>query len=331
VKSALIGCERRLEGAGKPIGIECLRADVDGDGQAEVTVRSRTLGALLRPARGGSLTELTWMGGEMDVADVLTRRPEPYHRQVGEGPRAIVPHEVHTIHSAPATKEAGLTALLRYDRFRRASLLDGLFPPAAGHEALDPLEPWDAAWVAIGERPLDHQVKTSPREVAVLCSLLRPEGRPMALQKSLVVVADDPSVVAGYRLRWEGGEPLDARWAVQCNLTLSAGDAPGRYFRVAGRPSLGSRGRLEGAHGLAMVDEWLGGEVALSFSAPAEVAWAPVETVSLSESGFERIYQGSALLVSWPVRLEPGQTWEASLRVRVGEMAAGAPESGESA
>ncbi len=331
VKSALIGCERRLEGAGKPIGIECLRADVDGDGQAEVTVRSRTLGVMLRPARGGSLTELAWMGGEVDVADVLTRRPEPYHRQVAERPRPSDSGEVKTIHSAPAVKEAGLPALLRYDRFRRASLLDGLFPPAAGREPLDPLEPWDAAWVAIGERPLDHEVKTSPREVAVLCYLLRPEGQPMALQKSLVVAADDPAVVAGYRLRWEGGEPLDARWAVQCNLTLSAGDAPGRYFRVAGRPSLGSRGRLEGAHGLAMVDEWLGGEVALSFSAPAEVAWAPVETVSLSESGFERIYQGSALLVSWPVRLEPGQTWEASLRVRVGEMAAGAPESGESA
>ncbi len=331
VKSALIGCERRLEGAGKPIGIECVSADVDGDGQAEVTVRSRTLGVTLRPARGGSLTELAWMGGEVDVADVLTRRPEPYHRQVEDRPSGPGTGEVKTIHSAPGVKEAGLTALLRYDRFRRASLLDGLFPPAEGHEALDPLEPWDAAWVAVGERPLDHEVRTSPREVAVLCSLLRPEGHPMALQKSLVVAADDPAVVAGYRLRWEGGEPLDARWAVQCNLTLSAGDAPGRYFRVAGRPSLGSRGRLEHAHGLAMVDEWLGGEVALSFSAPAEVAWAPVETVSLSESGFERIYQGSALLVTWPVRLEPGQTWEASLRVRVGEMAAGAPESGESA
>jgi alpha-amylase len=77
-----------------------------------------------------------------------------------------------------------------------------------------------------------------------------------------------------------------------------------------------------------MVDEWLGGEVALSFTAPAEVSWAPVETVSLSESGFERIYQGSALLVAWPVRLAPGETWEVSLRVRVGEMAAGAPETG---
>ena len=328
VKSALIGGERSLEGAGKPIGIEWTRADVDGDGQAEVAVRTRSLGVLMRPARGGSLTELAWMGGEVDVADVLTRRPEAYHRQVEERPRESLPGEARTIHSAPAVKEAGLTALLRYDRFRRAVLLDGLFPPANGREPLDPLDPWEAAWVTVGERSLDHEVKASPREVTVLCSLLRPDGRPMALQKSLIVAADDSAVTAGYRLRWEGEEPLDARWAVQCNLTLSAGDAPGRYFRVAGRPSLGSRGRLEGAHGLAMVDEWLGGEVALSFTAPAEVAWAPVETVSLSESGFERIYQGSALLVAWPVRLAPGETWEVSLRVRVGEMAAGAPETG---
>ena len=327
VKSALIGGERSLEGAGKPIGIEWTRGDVDGDGQAEVTVRTRSLGVLIRPARGGSLTELAWMGGEVDVADVLTRRPEAYHRQVAERPRSSEPGEVKTIHSAPEVKEAGLPALLRYDRFRRAVLLDGLFPPAEGREALDPLDPWDAAWMTVGERSLDHEVKASPREVAVLCSLLRPDGRPMSLQKSLIVAADDAALTAGYRLRWEGEEPLDARWAVQCNLTLSAGDAPGRYFRVAGRPSLGSRGGLEGAHGLAMVDEWLGGEVALSFTAPAEVSWAPVETVSLSESGFERIYQGSALLVAWPVRLGPGETWEVSLRVRVGEMAAGAPET----
>ena len=118
-----------------------------------------------------------------------------------------------------------------------------------------------------------------------------------------------------YRLRWEGEEALVARWAVQWNLTLSAGDAPGRYYRVAGRPSLGSRGRVPAVHGLAMVDEWLGCELALRWANPADIAWAPVETVSLSETGFERIYQGSALLFAWPLRLLPGQTWETSLRV----------------
>ena len=183
----------------------------------------------------------------------------------------------------------------------------------------------------VGERPFEHEVKTSPREVAVLCSLPRPDGLPLALQKSVVAMADDPALTVTYRLRWEGEEPLEGRWAVQWNLTLSAGDAPGRYYRVAGRPSLGSRGRLPAVHGLAMVDEWLGCELALRWASPADVAWAPVETVSLSEAGFERIYQGSALLFAWPLRLLPGQTWETSLRVGIGETpshAAGETEAG---
>ena len=36
-------------------------------------------------------------------------------------------------------------------------------------------------------------------------------------------------------------------------------------------------------------------------------AWiAPIETVSNSESGFERVYQGSCLVLSRPVNLRPG-------------------------
>mgnify|MGYP003693656473 CR=1 FL=1 len=36
----------------------------------------------------------------------------------------------------------------------------------------------------------------------------------------------------------------------------------------------------------------------------------PVETVSVSEGGFERLYQGTALLVSWPLS---GTTQEVSV------------------
>jgi alpha-amylase len=336
VRSALIGCERRLEGPGKALGLDCTRADIDGDGVPEVVLRTRVLGLTLRPARGAVITELLWLAGEVDTADVLTRRPEPYHRRVTEQPPVAESGPAQTIHAPAAVKEAGLGALLGYDRFRRASLLDGLFPPGG---ELDALDPWDAARLVVGERPFEHEVKASPREVAVLCTLSRPDGLPLTLQKSVVIMADDPALTVSYRLRWEGEEPLEGRWAVQWNLTLSAGDAPGRYYRVAGRPSLGSRGRLPAVHGLAMVDEWLGGEVALRWPMPAEVAWAPVETVSLSETGFERIYQGSSLLVAWPVRLQPGQSWETSLRVVIaetpsrgtGEIAARARQKGDSA
>ena len=41
-------------------------------------------------------------------------------------------------------------------------------------------------------------------------------------------------------------------------------------------------------------------------SEPADLWWAPVETVSNSEGGFERSYQGAGILVSWPLALPPG-------------------------
>ncbi|HEX2626813.1 MAG TPA: alpha-amylase/4-alpha-glucanotransferase domain-containing protein, partial [Candidatus Limnocylindrales bacterium] len=50
---------------------------------------------------------------------------------------------------------------------------------------------------------------------------------------------------------------------------------------------------------------------------PAADAWiAPIETVSNSEAGFERVYQGSALLLSWPVNLAPGAIWSLRLTHR---------------
>ncbi len=49
----------------------------------------------------------------------------------------------------------------------------------------------------------------------------------------------------------------------------------------------------------------------------AETWWHSIDTVSNSESGFERAYQGSGLLVSWPIRLAPGEARRFSLRQAV--------------
>ncbi len=49
----------------------------------------------------------------------------------------------------------------------------------------------------------------------------------------------------------------------------------------------------------------------------ADAWWSPIETVSNSESGFERVYQGSSLLLSWPLHLEPGDSRRFSVRQAV--------------
>lgn len=63
------------------------------------------------------------------------------------------------------------------------------------------------------------------------------------------------------------------------------------------------------------MDEWIGCEVEIGWSDTGGAGWAPIETVSLSEAGLERIYQGSALLVSWPLTLAPGGVWQGELRI----------------
>ena len=59
---------------------------------------------------------------------------------------------------------------------------------------------------------------------------------------------------------------------------------------------------------LAQGNDYIGIRVATTVSVPAEAWWAPVETISNSEGGFERVYQGSGLLLSWPLDLAAGDT-----------------------
>jgi alpha-amylase len=65
------------------------------------------------------------------------------------------------------------------------------------------------------------------------------------------------------------------------------------------------------------VDEWQ--KVAVTIAGPdAREFWiAPIETVSESEGGFERVYQGSQILTIWPAELAPGASWKARLVLQV--------------
>ncbi len=50
----------------------------------------------------------------------------------------------------------------------------------------------------------------------------------------------------------------------------------------------------------------------------ASHSWiSPIETVSESEEGFERVYQGSQILGVWNVALSPNEAWGAETIVQV--------------
>jgi len=130
------------------------------------------------------------------------------------------------------------------------------------------------------------------------------------------VLIDGDRVEARYRIQ-PVPAALPARWAVQWNLALTGGDGPERYLVLPDRPPLRSSGRRDELSHLVLADEWAGLEARLEWDPPAEVAWGPVETISVSEGGFERIYQGTAFLLTWPLLAESPQEWELVTSLRV--------------
>jgi alpha-amylase len=75
------------------------------------------------------------------------------------------------------------------------------------------------------------------------------------------------------------------------------------------------------AEPLRVVDEWQKVALTLEASSARHFWIAPIETVSESEDGFERIYQGSQIIAVWPVELQSGTEWRGRLTLRAAELA----------
>jgi len=99
-------------------------------------------------------------------------------------------------------------------------------------------------------------------------------------------------------------------------LNFLAPSAPDRYFESEGkRFPLRWSAAIPGEE-LHVVDEWQRVELALEAPA-ARCFWiAPIETVSESEDGFERIYQGPQIMAVWPIELPQGTEWKGQLTLR---------------
>jgi alpha-amylase len=219
-----------------------------------------------------------------------------------------------SIHDIVLTKEAGLSALLHYDDHERRSALVRFLDPAATPEQFATAREREIADFRDGEFQVDHlapgQVSLS-REGNVL-------GQPVGLSKTIRLLGGrmDPELHVELEVRYRGSEAVEARVGVELGVhLLGGGGNPSAWYDVRGeRTAHDASGTALGVDEIGYGNDWVGVAVTARTEPAADAWWSPIETVSNSESGFERVYQGSALLLSWPVRLEPGATHRFAVR-----------------
>jgi alpha-amylase len=250
------------------------------------------------------------------LAAVMRRRPEAYHATLKglESKAPVVAGAAGgddapaSIHDVVRTKEPGLAARLVYDAYERRSGLVRALPPDASPEDWAMARATELGDLVDGSFTL---LELGPGRL-VTCRDGTVAGAPVRVTKTLTLGGNRraPTLALQLDVDHVAGPPIDVRLGVEWALTmLGGGGNPAAWWNVGGvRSAHDASGTATGISTIAQGNDFIGVSVTTTTS-DADAWWAPIETVSNSEGGFERMYQGSALLLSWPVRLAPGDRW----------------------
>jgi hypothetical protein len=299
------------------------RLDLNGDGDEEIILKNPET-VLLFGTRGGSLLEMDFKPKAFNILAALTRRKEGYHQKLLESRSEATGEKLRTIHKIFDSKEGDLDRYLQFDTHRKVSFLDHFIAEPMDFESFQ-----HGQYQEEGDfvnKLYEADLGREGRKEEVLFfrsgSLLKDGKRyPVKVEKRFIPSLNRSDLKAAYRIIYEGDEKKRTNFGIEFNINLLAGNAPDRYYLIPGhKPEdrrLVSVGECFDVSEVRLVDEWNGMEVVLTVNKSCSLWRYPVETVSLSESGFERIFQGSCLLFYWPLELEPGKQFEINIELGI--------------
>lgn len=286
------------------------KLDYDADGVDEVVMENPSLGVCFDPGMGGSLMELDYRPASFSLSNTFTRRREVYHEKIKnhvdgaatEGGQPV------SIHDLVKLKEPNLKDALFYDQIPRRSFTDRFLAPDTQIEAFKTARFTELGDFASGAFEVES-LKVKKTSVSLVLSRAGKIGdSPVRVAKTFVMNSKDAALRASYEIVNEGKEKIDALFGVEFNMTLLAGDAPDRFWvaeKMKEKPRLKETLSLAGVKTAGMADEWARFTVRISSGAKFDAWMFPVETVSQSEGGFERTYQGSCILVHNRISIPP--------------------------
>ena len=305
------------------------RLDFDADGREEIEITSPKFAAVVKPSDGGTLAILDFRPTAVTLINSLQRRVEAYHTRLTNAAQFAA--KVASIHDQTIAKEPGLEKRLKYDRWARNTFRLLLFAPGKTHADFEALSLEESAAFAGG----DYQVEHATAEEIKLT---------MEAPLRQVIAGVDPGCILGAVkvLQFENQEHgFDVRCRVdlapkgsappvpvtsghaqftvglEIVVNLLAPNVPDRYIEFAGdRKPLEWSGVVEGPR-VRLADEWQDVAVEVEARGASQLWISPIETVSESEEGFERVYQGSQILGVWNVTLDPAKHWSAETVLHV--------------
>ncbi|MBD3223527.1 MAG: DUF1926 domain-containing protein, partial [Caldithrix sp.] len=302
--------------------------DFDADGRVEVLVEADFHNAYFRPQKGAVMFMYDIKPALKNLLDTMSRREEGYHSKLDEAklPEEAANHEADetaSIHDLILAKEPGLKEHLTFDWYEKKSFVDHFI---ANNTQLDQFA--KAQFEEKGDfvNQAYELLEQEQNEKRVILHFERKghvwigdDFKPLTLRKLITIENDEGLITATYHLLNETSENLPLNFAVEFNFGLQAGHAEDRYYYLPkGKLEdafLDSRGIIEDVDAIGLRDEYLNLDIRLTSDQKGRIWRMPVETISLSEAGFERVYQSSTVLLNWTINLQ--KQWTTQIKQSV--------------
>jgi hypothetical protein len=295
------------------------KTDWNFDGRDEHLLNTRAL--LVGFTAEGAVDQLWFKKTALNLCDTLTRRREAYHANIASGGGGGTKLEDQI-----GAKETGLESFLLYDQRMRETFSEWLLPAETAFENYRTQDFSAEAAFSFAEPVL----RTRKAGAEVTFEAVAPHGTgSLSMTKTYTVAADGSRIEVRWKLLAKN-TGVRARLVTESIFCLLAGNAPDRYVLwdeapgsegIAGtthRDILASHGIMPGTSSVRVVDEWLGFRGTLRSvgkKLPVEIWRDAIETVSQSEGGYERVYQGTVVAPVWDVNLAEGESVEFGLRI----------------
>lgn len=295
------------EGLSEPRWIQ---TDCDGDGLEEMILEAPHTTAFLKPSDGGCLYEWDCKTRPFNLCNVLSRREEAYHDLLRQGlARADQNNEGNlSIHEMVRAKSTDLDHYLIYDPWRRTCLRDRFVAPDTDADTFRRCAETEWGDFVTGSYAfrLDNRTCVLWRDGRV--TIPNQPGRSVRVEKHFEPAEN--AIGVHYILSCPEGWPEGLCFGVELAFNFLTGSAPDRYYfsdsASLDRPMLGNCGVFRDLAHLALRDEWMRLECGVHMNRSAHIIHFPIDTVSQSEDGQERVHQGCVVLPCWT--LPPGES-----------------------
>ncbi len=285
-------------------GVEVIDRDIWNEGTNQILLRRVDMAALIVPAHGGALAEFGVYSKRFDILAVIPRRYEAYHETLKQFDESEEQNgDVKSIHDMVVVKEKGLKDRLVYDACRRYSFKDlflRTFP------SVEDLMYGRADIIECGGLPYSYSVEKKAKSLQVpLERRVDFDGRAAVIRKTYSLSGPAAGVKAVYSIAGAAG----TLFGVELNINLLAAHDEDRFYEIPGLAKedsfLDFAGLTEGINAFALVDRYSGIRVSIGSSRAFSLMRYPIYTVSQSDRGFEKNYQGASLFLVYVMKGDP--------------------------